>query len=170
MIQFSLIMLLLAAACAPASRSPDLTALAQRVADAVVRDSPPRGSGGRAIELAGGPTPFDSVVRVELARRGTLRSVEGGPQATSTLRTEGVSFRGDTALVAVDIATCDPAENTPGWGSRHEYRFVPEPRWTQRGRAGWRELVNQPVALYMGAACPDRDSAEGGIELASPAG
>ena len=163
-------MLLLAAGCAPASAPPDLTALADVVGEAIMRDSSRQTSGGRVIQLIGGQTPFDSLVRVAITRRGTLRSIEGGPQATTTLRTEGVSFRGDTASVIVDIVTCDPAESTPAWGGRQEYRFVPEPRWTQRGRAGWRAVSNQPAALYMGFACPDRDLSPRGIESSSPDG
>jgi hypothetical protein len=76
---------------------------------------------------------------------------EGGIDATTVLRTEGVAFRGDTALVWVIKSTTDPsAVGFTCWSTDQEYRFIPERRPSMRARSAWRRAGDDRMRLSDG--------------------
>ena len=145
-----------AVACANEPRPPDLASLAQAVASGLrtesAVDSVPT---ARTVVLGGGPTRFDSMVVEAIRRGGALYGVEGGPRAVTILRTEGVTFRGDTAAVWVTKATCDPSvtKGFTGWSTDVEYRFVPVRQGPAGERQKWRALRDGQIRLSDGGIC-----------------
>ena len=145
-----------ALACTSEPTPPDLESLAEAVASGLraesAIDSVPT---ARTVVLGGGPTPFDSMVVEAIRREGALFGVEGGPTAITILRTEGVSFRGDTAAVWVTKSTCDRAvtKGFTAWSTDVEYRFVPVRQGSAGDQPKWRALRDGKIRLSDGGTC-----------------
>ena len=145
-----------AVACASEPRPPDLVSLAQAVASGLRTGSATDSlRARRALVLGGGPTRFDSMVVEAIRRGGALVGGEGGPTAVTTLRTEGVAFRGDTAAVWVTKSTCDPAVTNgfTAWSTDVEYRFVPVRQRSASEQPKWRALDDGQIRLSDGGTC-----------------
>ena len=145
--------------------APDRHALVEAVVDAIVSDS-----GSAPLRVAGGRTAFDSLIAGELLRRGGRFVPPDDSVDVTRVETEGVSFRGDTAVVPVRWATCD---HTPGtgftwWATWVELRCVPQAR---RGptRSAWREVEAGGLRLEDGW-CNGEIPPDHPVEARPPAG
>ena len=145
--------------------APDRDALVDAVVDAIVRDS-----GSAPLRVVRGRTAFDSLIAAELLRRGGRFVPPDDSVDVTRVETEGVSFRGDTAVVPVRWATCDHAQGNSftWWATWVELQFVPQARRGPR-RSAWREVEAGGLRLEDGM-CNGESPPDDPVELRPPAG
>ena len=146
---------------------PDVQPLVTAVARVIAADT-----GSRPLRAVGGRTAFDSLVAAELRRRGGRFVPLDDSVDVTRVETEGVSFRGDTAIVPVRWAVmCDrrgPGSGMMWYATWAEFYFVPQVRRGANVRA-WRRVEGGSLRLEDGV-CEGLPPIAGAVEFRPHAG
>ena len=111
------------------------------------------------VRVTSGPTAFDSLVATLLRTHYSTKFINDDDSVfVRRVATDGLSFRGDTAVVAVRWAECVRAGNDPfTWRAEAvEYMFVPDEEGDRDSTRHWRDIGAGTIALLDGACGEQR--------------